>query len=574
LSFCLEGFDPDSDEFHQRGTKKAVEVLRRCKSLVVPGSREMLVSGERLSSLIQLPVEPNTQIPVVRGFAYCSVPGSDTQLETVSFGQYCVGGLEPNALSGLQGIPASVHLPELTKHLLVVGATGSGKTTTVVSLLKSLKERSTSNVNVAILEGAKREYRDDRKIIGVDAEGHYDLMTDFLSINIFDHPSTIAPESHISQISALFEATLEMPAPLPSLMREAISHAYTSYHAETNKRLKQLHPIRFWLMKSLLKIIDECGYSGEIAHNIDAALRTRIRSLAQGACGRVLAGSHNWAQLAGKLTEQSIILELESIADSKSRSLVMALFVLFYRYALEGSSNALSNLLVLEEAHRIIGKAHPSRPDASEEYFSNLLSEIRSHGCGIVISDQSPSRLIDDAMRNTNTKIIMRLVSGQDIDAAVTGAGLPEEARSDIPRLKPFQALFIASDKLPGLIRIDSQPVFDARNRRNVDSKAVTPLDLMRSEHQIDEARAIAAMNFLRRWVKKPGKLERMLEERPFPLNEEFRENVMHRAREILDCKCDSVGSPYDVCKEHGDKLPFAALSASLALLEEEALTQ
>lgn len=48
---------------------------------------------------------------------------------------------------------------------------------------------------------------------------------------------------------------------------------------------------------------------------------------------------------------------------------------------------------------------------AAADLFTNILSEIRSYGQGMMIVDQAPTRLIDDALKNTNYKIIHRLTA-------------------------------------------------------------------------------------------------------------------------------------------------------------------
>ncbi len=437
------------------------------RTLVLPQRTDMLVSGERLTAAVQLPIAPGPAVTVVRGFDYCRTPRRRAGQGTVRLGAYCDGGLQPTESEAAGSLePVLVDLDDLTKHVLVVGATGSGKTTTVVHLLRSLRQQRSEGgdpIRVAVLEGAKREYRGYLHDIGITVRGHFDLRgaKGFLSLNLFEHPPTVSPESHLGQLGAIFEATLEMPSPVPTVMREALARAYDHWHrTPASSDLRKLHPVRFWLLRAIFQVLEDADYQGEVQANVKGALRTRIASLSAGAAGTVLSGSASWDELRSQLAEQSILLELESVADKHSRALVMSLFVLYYRYALEGrKGKGLRFVLVLEEAHRIIGRT-PGREnsDASLEFFSNLLGEIRAHGCGLIISDQSPSRLIDDAMRNTNTKLLMRLVAGEDIDVAVRGAGLPEEARADIPQLAMGQAVFVSPGRLPGLIQLPAPP--------------------------------------------------------------------------------------------------------------------
>jgi hypothetical protein len=353
LSFAIEGA-PDRAKRRHDHVKAA---LGLADSLTLPLDGEMLLSGERLSSLFQLPTESNPFVQVVRGFDYIRIGGhrslpsggrerssgasAANRTWSVPIGMHCVGGLIP---SETDGIPAVLDLAALSKHVLVVGATGAGKSETVTTLLRSTVEvarkAGLTVPRIAILEGAKREYRKLVNDLGIERDDlkQYDLTSHdgFLSLNIFEHPPHMSAEAHVSQLAALFEAALEMPQPVPAIVREALARAYTAYHREpAESPLRGLHPIQYWLVREAVRVVVECNYEGEVGSNIKGVLRTRLSSLSLGAAGRTLAGGENWDQVRKRLGEQSLLLELESIADSRSRSLVMSLFVLFFRYAIE-----------------------------------------------------------------------------------------------------------------------------------------------------------------------------------------------------------------------------------------------
>jgi DNA helicase HerA-like ATPase len=73
--------------------------------------------------------------------------------------------------------------------------------------------------------------------------------------------------------------------------------------------------------------------------------------------------------------------------------------------------------------------------------FSNMLSEIRAYGKGMFLVDQVPTRLIPDAIKNTNTKITHRLVSEDDCRAIAEAMGVNKEQRPIIPKLLVGQCL-------------------------------------------------------------------------------------------------------------------------------------
>jgi len=562
--------------------------------MVLPGEREMLVSGDRLSTIFQLPTEQCPAVDVVRGFDYCVVPRSLGESSSVYIGRYLPGGLEATSKEATAGtdraLAARFDIDSLTKHVLIVGATGSGKTTTVVSLLDAVR-RSRGSVRIAILEGAKREYRQFREALGIEDRDHFDLMgrEGYIAINLFAHPPDVAPETHVSRVSALLEATLEMPPPVPALMKEALTRAYLNYWSEpADSPRRKLHPIRYWLMRSTLQIAEEAGYAGETHDNIVAILRTRVRALALGASGRVLeAGSNAWDDLAHQLVRRNLLMELESIGDRCSRSFIMSLFVLYYRYALEtvanqesrktnagNSGNALRNLLVLEEAHRIIGKpTNPTQATSTQEDFGNLLGEVRAHGCGIIISDQSPSRLIDDAMRNTNTKFLMRLVSGEDIQASVKGAGLPASAVEDMPTLRMGQAILVTPDMPPTLVKV-AQASLKRSTGKAEDVDQVTAFRML----QDDERQSIAAFSAFKKLFSEQGVVkgkeasrskpnvgivEALLDYAP---NKDAWDEALREASSIVGCSCSSIPNTRDsICPAHAKGLIDLAIAILLA---------
>ena len=526
--------------------------LNSCQRLTYPHKTEILASGRRLSAAFQLPVESTPLLEVVNGFSFCSPGTKSVDTAGVPVGHVTAGGV-------LDADPAHARLglDTLRKHTLITGATGAGKTTTVLTLLKGTRELN-RDVKVTILEGAKREYREHSHLTGV--ESVFDFVDKFLPIPMFDHPEYVSPEAHLCRISSIFDATLEMPPPIPAIVRQALFDAYSSFHDEPeNSPLRREHPIRFWLFRSIRKLADQLGYQGDVQATINGALRTRLGALSMGMPGKILAGGVGWQKLARRFSEESVLMELEGIADRRSRALIMSLFVLYYRYSLTRRSENLERLLVLEEAHRIIGtSAGHQDTDPSLDFFGNMLSEVRSYGCGIVISDQSPARLIDDAMRNTNTKFIMRLVSGEDIRNAVVGAGLSKEAMNDIPKLRQFQAVLITPDDVPRLVQIDPLSVYNKdtahtepdnptlpAGRRKQLKRDVTLTGLyFDSISELYGGRSSSMKAAFKQLSKRSG------------LDEEA---LLADGRDLCGCQCD-VGSQFTPCQEHEFEPFFAVL--------------
>ena len=114
-------------------------------------------------------------------------------------------------------------------------------------------------------------------------------------------------------------------------------------------------------------------------------------------------------------------------------------------------SNKLRHLVVLEEAHRIMSySTYQESPKArSGEMFSNMLSEVRAFGQGLMIVDQVPTRLIPDSIKNTSLKIIHRLVSEDDISALASASGVKEDRSAMISSLAVGEAIITGADNGP-----------------------------------------------------------------------------------------------------------------------------
>lgn len=454
----------DEDETIQKLLKEN-NIDKILENITVPYIYEIPVTGNRISSVFQFPHYSTPLISVESGFDYCFKNIKDLK----SPNQAEIGKQIESLIENESKNIATININDLTKHMLIVGTTGSGKTNSVITIVNSIKKKS-PDTKVFILEGAKREYRKyNLKNFEV-----IDLIRKYININIFAHPSFISFETHISNICNIINSCLELPTPLPALMSEAIYRAYISYITNDNERLKNKNPILFFLFKAVMDVVNKAGYGGEIGSNIDAAIRTRLRQFLTGATGKVLDCNDDWNTICKNILDKDSIVELESIGDNRVRSFIMSLFALYYRYAVEEdyrrrkklndiSTNNLNRLIVLEEAHRIIGKGTVARSfgentTASGEHlemFSNMLSEIRAFNCGIVISDQSPSKLIPDSIKNTNTKLIMKLVASDDIKAVVESSGLPDDAIKDIPKLSTGQAILLTGSEKPSLIKVN-----------------------------------------------------------------------------------------------------------------------
>ena len=73
----------------------------------------------------------------------------------------------------------------------------------------------------------------------------------------------------------------------------------------------------------------------------------------------------------------------------------------------------LRHLLIIEEAHRLFKNVQGisdtesvSSVEQMVDTLSNMMAEIRAYGEGLFIVDQSPAKIAEDVIRNSNIKIV------------------------------------------------------------------------------------------------------------------------------------------------------------------------
>ena len=164
----------------------------------------------------------------------------------------------------------------------------------------------------------------------------------------------------------------------------------------------------------------------------------------------------------------------KKMGDDADKCFTMAIILNFlyeYRQAqheVAGSpeSPGLQHLAIFEEAHRILraaphGAGRDANPQAKMgEMFADILAEIRAYGQGLGIIDQVPSKLVPDALKNTNLKIVHRLVSADDRDAMASALALEEDQPQIIARLKVGQTIISGiQDDMASWVKVFYSPL-------------------------------------------------------------------------------------------------------------------
>ncbi|MEU9850225.1 DUF87 domain-containing protein [Streptomyces sp. NPDC047985] len=392
-----------------------------------PFQHQTLLTSAQLAAYVHLPgTETN-------GFAVTRVPEFDTVPPPAVGGALGLGTLVEH--QRVTTTSYGVRPDRLTRHAFVTGVTGSGKTNTVFHLMR---QAASGGVPFLVVEPAKTEYRSllrDEKLR--DELQIFTLGDETVSpfrLNPFEVPEGTSAAVHLDLLRSVFNASFGMWTPLPQVLEVCLHEVYTARGWKvtygTNRRLDgdferaAAFPTLADLVSKVEQVVPRLGYDSEVTGNILAALRTRLNSLRTGGKGRMLDVRRSLPieLLLGRPT----VLELEGMGDDDDKAFMMGLLMirLAEHRRFQGDTEQLRHLLVVEEAHRLLanttGRAVvEGQADArgkAVETFTQLLSEVRAYGQGIVVVDQVPTKLAPEVLKNTGLKVAHRVVAGDDRD--------------------------------------------------------------------------------------------------------------------------------------------------------------
>jgi hypothetical protein len=319
--------------------------------------------------------------------------------------------------------------------------------------LDKLKEKK---IKYLVIEPTKGEYK---KVLGGCSKvyGTNEAKTNMLHINPFSFPANdIHVLEHIDRLIEIFNACWPMYAAMPAILKDAVEKCYEK--VGWNLRYSKCNPLCFPtfmdLMDTLPEVMDSSMYSSDTKSDYSGALITRVRSLTNGINGQILCSGKELTD--DELFNDNVIVDLGRIGYSETLSLMMGILVMKlqeYRISLDKMNEKLIHVTVLEEAHNLLRKTSVNQSQEtanlqgkSVEMITNSLAEMRTYGEGFIIADQAPELLDEAAIRNTNTKIVMRLPDKSDRELVGGAIALTDEQIKELAKLPKGVAAVYQND--------------------------------------------------------------------------------------------------------------------------------
>lgn len=429
------------------------------------------VTSEELALISSPPTES------ISGFEIKKMPS--LSLTDSNAGDFRLGNITDHS-NPIENSFMTLSKKDLNKHLFVCGLTGSGKTTTVKHILKDITQKE--NLPFLVIESAKRDYRqllaDDvfENKLNIFTIG--DAIVSPIRFNPFYIQKGVHPLVHIDYLKAIFNASFSLYGPMPHIVEKCLHSIYlkrgwnltTGIHPNFRNKKEEFDesqynfPEHYYCFPNLTDLKNEVDnyvknemeYKGELRDNIRTAIVARLESLCVGSKG-LMFNTYDFYPIQ-KLLDTSTILEMENLADDDDKAFFVGLILVLiseYRQKDNPAINpgqrdkGLQHFLVIEEAHRLLKNVQTERTSEmmgnpkgkAVEVFCNVISEMRSLGQGVAVVEQIPTKISPDVIKNSNTKIVHRLVAKDDQSLVAGSLSISDEDALYLNRLNTGHAL-------------------------------------------------------------------------------------------------------------------------------------
>lgn len=342
-------------------------------------------------------------------------------------------------------VDVKLDIDSLTSHTFITGSTGTGKSNTVYQLLSKVREK---RIPFLVIEPAKGEYKDwfgaDCHVYGTNAR-----ETELLYINPFSFPDDIHVLEHIDRLVEILNACWPMYAAMPAVLKDAIERIYMDKGWNLRKSVCAFgdagkFPTFTDLLTTLPEVMADSSYSNDTKSDYSGALVTRIKSLTNGLNGQLLCSGIEIDE--EKLFCENVIVDLSRIGAVETRSFFMGILIMklqeYHMSRKKEENGKLQHLTIIEEAHNLLRRTSAVQSQESSnlqgksvEMITNSIAEMRTYGEGFVIVDQAPGLLDESVIRNTNTKVILRLPDASDREIVGRAAALNDDQIKEIAKL-------------------------------------------------------------------------------------------------------------------------------------------
>ena len=286
-----------------------------------------------------------------------------------------------------------VRLGMLSRHLTCIGTTGTGKTTTIATILNQLPPQI--------------------KYMVIDIHNEYDKLLnnyervlrigrDQVSLNPLKIWSDIDEEEHISMISDIFSEVYGFTHPQAYYFKMVLESTFSGYRLTGEPEPN---------LPALVKILEEYPIKSYSENETKMALLRRLKQLVEGQASRIFSNEDTFNPR--DLMNKNVIIQVGDIREVLIRKIFIYIILktIYDHQLIKGKKN-FNHVTVIEEAKYILP---PRRDYDPPNIGEKLVNELRKFGESVFIVSQFPSQLTKDIIKNSGFLIIHRLSGYEDI---------------------------------------------------------------------------------------------------------------------------------------------------------------
>ncbi len=335
------------------------------------------------------------------------------------------------------GVPFYVNVDSvISRHLAVLAVTGAGKSNTVGVLLNRV-------IN---------ELRGTALVI--------DMHSEYAGIAGDSHTNIVKPKIHPAKLTLTEYVNLLKLGDKATKQRMYLRKAYKELKKDS-KAYK--YPERFLdlLLEEIYEELNEARakkLKGDESSIIDLA--NKFEDLMEN-YGRKLLTAEAPSELQSVIVPgKANVLQLGSV-DYDVADVVVYHYLTWLlnerkAWVTSGGENGypVPVLVVMEEAHILLPR---NRSTLTKSVASRIAREGRKFGVGLTLVSQRPKNIDEDALSQTNNKIILRLVEPEDQKYVQKASEtLSDELMQMLPSLNVGEAIVVGMmTPLPALVKID-----------------------------------------------------------------------------------------------------------------------
>jgi hypothetical protein len=445
-------------EESMRVLEERASVLAATLSVALPNSTVRRLSRNELRNFVKtlfLPVEPC--LPQVGGASLVSTLGSFEERsptvgrESPSPQFYVPNSSESGRTGLLLGTVKSsggefhdfrLQMDDLKRHAVILGMTGSGKSTTASAIFRQVAETGLP----ALVLDWHNEYGEVVKRVGgqVISPGHGDF-----AINPVGAMTPSDATEHIATVTDIFSDIYHFTHPQAYMFRNALQ-----------KCVLESGDDEVPLLSSLVRTIEAYPLRSAYDNETKVALLRRLVPLTQGQAGKALnaPSTSSVDELLGKV----LCVELGHMRDIQTRSIFADIFLkMIYEYRIQRKSG-LEHLTVVEEAKNIAPARRPEDPPSVGE---RMISELRKFGEAMLFVAQFPTQVAPELVKNSGVRIVHRIGWPEDVMMVSDSLSMTREQREHITKLGVGEAVVsVTRIQKPMLVQIRAEPALSREN--------------------------------------------------------------------------------------------------------------